>query len=93
MIVECKQCGRPVWAERSTKKYCTNACKQKAKRGVAFEWWYAIYDDSQEIKDHDWLTIISDEQPKVFGMLQRMRDKYGRNAMLAALHILQQHKD
>lgn len=36
MLKECQICGKEFAAKRSTAKYCSNACRCMAKRGVAY---------------------------------------------------------
>jgi len=85
----CKQCDRPMWCTRSSKKWCSNACAQKNKRGTApSQYWrslsaldgYKVYDDT--------LSLIASESPQAFTEIQRMKNKYGHNAMLNALRIV-----
>lgn len=90
-IIFCQQCGKPVWAQRSTKKFCSNAHKQKNKRNAPKEDYYAIWNDPHEHKRNDFIVELYANNKKVAHDLERMKAKYGRNAMLVAVDVLMEY--
>lgn len=84
----CEQCERAMWSQRSTKRFCSNACQQKHKRGVEPVPYWKLFEEGQDKQLQDTLALIALESPKTFADLQRLKGKYGHNAMLAAVNIV-----
>lgn len=91
MIVFCKQCERATWAKRSTKKYCSNKCKQLAKRGVEPEYHWNLFNDAHEAARLQFIEVLYEENKAVAHDLEVVKSKYGRNAMLAAVDVLMKY--
>lgn len=90
-VIFCSQCGRAKWAQRSTKKYCSESCKQKRKRGNAYKDYYDIWNDPHTHKRNDFIVELYDNNKQVAHDLEKMKAKYGRNAMLVAIDILMEY--
>lgn len=90
-VIFCAQCGRAKWAQRSTKKYCSESCKQKKKRGVPYQDYYEIWDSSHEQRRHDFIVELYDNNKRVAHDLEVLKSKYGRNPMLVAVDILMEY--
>ena len=59
MIKNCEIFGREYVAQRSTAKYCSNRCKQAAKRGVVFVGEIQTPDVRMSMTDDDVIAVVT----------------------------------
>lgn len=84
----CSQCGRFGFRSRNTKDTCSHACRKKKSRGVPYRAYWEI--DTTQDRYEDFLQTALKGNDRLFTRLQQIKDRYGRNAMLAtidAIHI------
>jgi len=85
-LATCVQCNRVFWRSRNTKTTCSDKCRKAKSRGNdAFPYWKI---DNEIDRYTDFMELIIDQRPKLFIRLQQIRDRYGRNAMLAAIDTI-----
>lgn len=85
----CEQCSRLDWRERSTKRFCSNACKQAHKRGTApVVYWKKS--DEKEVDHYERFVqeILVAEKHDVAAQLQRCKNQYGVDAMYMLIDTL-----
>lgn len=81
---KCCQCGEWFYYKRLTKIYCSDACRQQAKRGVPPD------DKNPNALGgyEQFAALIATEKPYAFENLQKLRDKYGFRAVEMCLDVI-----
>ncbi len=82
---KCGQCGDWFYYKRVTAKYCSETCRQRAKRGIepSDKFKYDLQDE------YDTLAfMISEINPKAFRLLETMKRDIGVHAVKATLEII-----
>lgn len=87
MLAECVQCYKWFPAKRKTAKFCSDRCRQRAKRGhEPLAWWREpdAETTSEEPTIEQFLTVVALENPRAFRELEHIKAHYGQKAMMRA---------
>lgn len=82
----CEQCEKAFYRKRSTKITCSDSCRKQKSRGIEPEPYWHI--DPVADRYTDFLETVFLEQPQLGIQLRRIRDKWGKNAMFAAIEAV-----
>lgn len=81
----CEHCDKIYRAQRSTAKFCSATCRQRAYRGSAK---FSYYAKNHLDRHEEIAALIADEHPSIWRKLEAMRDFHGNKALRATLDIL-----
>lgn len=81
---KCPQCGTWFFYERKTKRYCTDACRKQASRGVE----PTDKNPNMLFGNEQLAAAIAAHNPPAFKKLEKLKAKYGKNALDLCLEVL-----
>lgn len=85
-LATCVQCQRVFWRKRNTKTTCSDKCrKSKSRNNDPVPYWKI---DDQIDRYIDFMALVIDQRPQLYRRLNQIRDRYGQNAMLAAIDTI-----
>lgn len=88
-IKYCEQCERVMFAERSTKRYCSSRCRKRAQRDIEpLAWWLEDDNLSEDAQRVELLETIAANEPKAFEKLKTLKEYNGQRALDLALDAI-----
>lgn len=82
----CSQCNRYSYRQRKTKDTCSGKCRTAKARGIEPKPYWEI--DTTIDRYEQFMATALDQQPRLATRLQQIKERYGRNAMLAAIDAI-----
>jgi|GEM_PF-3222550 len=82
---KCLQCGEWFYYQRITSTYCSDKCRQRARRGAepTDKYKHGIMSQNERI-----LAMIAEKSPSAFQKLAYIKNHYGQNALDRALEVI-----